>query len=198
LTGKKRIMNKVISALLGLSILLTACPYESEIPIDLVENGFNDSNLIGKWKLDKSDSEESINQFLVLQFNKNEYLAQGITTVYTDASLDESTTVKTEFRSYRIFLSKITNIKFINVQPLSLDKEAGYIFYKYEIIDNKTLRITEIADGGPLNKTKFGNSESLRKYITENLSNENLWGDTMIYTKIPDVEAEEILEPAEE
>jgi hypothetical protein len=151
----KNLLKSVI--FLPLLILLTACPYESVVPIKEAKSAIDD-RLLGKWYKDGEMDKEYPDEFYRIK-KEGDSLYQIIKKELNS----EDNTYKEE-----IYISHITELqdsegkkyKFLNMKKddkyylhrIRLNKER---FVLYEVTDN----IDE----------QFDNSDELRKFVKENM-----------------------------
>jgi hypothetical protein len=140
----------LITALLPLLFLLTACPYSAEFPLDKPTQKI-DSNLLGRWN-EQSDSENANPNYFVItkidannyQFEKNEYNSQ------------EKTYTKENLTGYFTTVGKVA---FLNLKKAD---DANYYFYKIEFSGTTKFVMYEVTDNI---KEKFTNSTELKAFF---------------------------------
>jgi len=146
-------MKKIAASLLlaGLMILLTACPYHSDVPISQPSVQIIPS-LCGIWQT---------NDGLIKIKRKNEFEYDVIT---TDLSNNNA-------HYHHAYLSKVNEQLFVNVRDLDPDTKkpmGGFIFYKLLLPESDKIELYPITENVV---KKFTSSESLFAYISENMKN---------------------------
>jgi hypothetical protein len=148
----KRILHLI--AVISASFLLTACPYESEVPIDKPSVKFP-ATLFGKWE-PKSSSDD----ILTIQ-RKNDFVVTIIKTK-KDAKPDDSVD------KYEAFISEVGNLKFLNVSELSeYSSGTKYYLYKMEVSPSGS-RITLSSVTENIDE-KFSSSAELKAFVQKNM-----------------------------
>lgn len=151
-----------------LTILILGCPFVSNVPLDSSEKAKLDKKLIGKW-VESTKEDELSSTLSVFQFNKREHLI----------IIEENN----ETAIYGAFVTKIKGNYFLNAR--SIEKEPRdkleYAFVKYSIKDDSLF--LQIVDD-KLFKENFTSSKKLRKFISENLDNDELYGELEILIRV--------------
>ena len=121
----------LLVALLPLLFLLTACPYQSKIPLDEPTQKINPT-FIGKWV---ENNEENPTFFVVTDAGSNQY--KIVENVY-----DESKKAYYEEENTVGHFTQIGNVMFLNSK-----RSNKYFFYKIELsADAKTLSLFEVTN----------------------------------------------------
>lgn len=178
-------MKKYTSlVLLSLLLLFVFGCYESEIPLSEPTLKIN-PKLLNYWTgTFEAAGDTRLSKIGIFQFNEKEYLIFG--TSKTIKTMDPSCEGYTNSFLFRGFVTEIGDMKIMNLQNLCEDRT--YIFFKYNITDNGTLRIQMLSGGAidsPLydNKLKtdkkFNTPEEFRNFIEENIKNKNLFCDVV-------------------
>lgn len=135
------------------SILFTACPYNSDVTIDLPTATKIDARLIGKWQQRSSDDVT----YVVRQKDDNTY------SILEQHKKTESSS-KDEDKTYNGFISDVDGTKFLNLYEPDNDTKT-YYFYKVEFSDEtegfSLLPVTEYIT------EKFTASADLKKFIQQ-------------------------------
>ncbi len=140
--------------LLALGILLlTGCPYSSDVAIDKTPDVKIDQNLLGAWQPSGFDSSSV---YTVTKADDYHYLIKK-----------ESTTGnETTITKYNAFLSDINGNTFINLWADDDSQAPKYYFYKLGwSSDKKQLILYEVTDN--IRET-FTSSDDLKKFIKDN------------------------------
>lgn len=142
--------------LIMLSVLLTACPYSSNVPIDEGSVKIN-PKLEGNWML-QSDEEMEFPSYFEITFDDS-YHATAKKMEYSD--LDES------------YLETVYHLTFSDVDGevfMNAIEEEGVVYsiYKFDFIeDSEEINLTEVTE---YIKETFESSSDLKKFISENKS----------------------------
>lgn len=157
-----------ILALLVLLFCCTACPYESQVPIDSPQISI-DETLLGKWK----DAESTNKDFYELKKLDNQRYA------IIENTLDETLEVyrKEEYTGY---LSLVSGMLFWNLKTSKPDK--GYLIYKVEFTkDKQQFTLLPLSDNI---KEKFSNSQDLKAFIDKYKALSFFYGKEMNFVRI--------------
>jgi len=151
-----------IGALL-VSVLFTACPYESIVAIDTPSAPIN-QKLIGNWKPQESNE--------VYKISKHNDFTYAI-----DLEKDNA---KTEH--FFAHISIVNGVNFLNLNEIKPDsKEKKYILYKVELTDDNTLKVSPLTENI---REKFASSEELKKFISENMKNSYFFEKDGLLTRV--------------
>lgn len=138
------------SVLVGLMLMLTACPYTAETPIDKATVKI-DEKILGKWE-SKSSSD-----YTYTATKKDDFIY----------SIEKKSASSGEVTSYEAFLSVIDNVRFLNVYETAATTKT-YYFYKVEITTSGSkltlAPVTENID------EKFANSEEIKAFFKKNMA----------------------------
>ena len=151
-------------AIFAIALLVTACPYASEIPLSS-PNEKVPQQLLGKW-LSPSDAEKEVEQMKMMP----EYRKKLTPTFYVISAIDKTSMKieKHEFQSsdstYTIKLhtahtTKIGNATFLNIKP---SDETKFYFYKMTFPDAKSLELNPVTD---YIKEDFTSSTTMKAYF---------------------------------
>jgi hypothetical protein len=142
-------------------LLLSGCPYYSEVPISRSEVSHIDKRLIGNWLYKNTDQKES-GLVTISPFNENELLI---------IIRDEG---KCAHDLYRAFISEVDGENFLNVQEIKPSNEKrSWVFVNYWIFSGElTIRIVE----DKLFKDKIVSSSALMDFLNSNVKNRDLYG----------------------
>ena len=167
-------------ALFILSLLiLTACPYSSKVPLGNSDNSIIEKKVVGLWDFDHNvqtgDIENSPHKLLIKKFNDKEYLIEIMSMDFGGGNNDYELKIS-RFRGYSV---KVGDVSIMNIQPLDDNKEANFLFYKYEVVGRTELRITELST--EFSDEKFESTTLLKKKLIANINDKNIWGTTSIY-----------------
>ena len=155
------IKNLNLLSLLIIFLLFVGCPYLSNIPLDSNQNAKIDKKLIGTWG-NPDEQNDSLTALNIYQFNEREHLIM----------IEE----ENEIALYGAHVTLLDGHKFLNVHRLESEpqEKLEYAFVKYQV-HNDTLFLQIIED--QIIKEQFNNSKKLRKFISENLKNDKLFGE---------------------
>ena len=135
-------------AFIALAVLVTACPYSSEIPLS-TPNEKVPSKIMGKW-MSPSDVDKEIENSKLMP----EYREKLTPTYYILKPIDNHTFSIEKFEynstseSYKVtnhtaHLTTIGKTDFLNIKP---DNENKYYFYKMETPDKESLDLHPVSD----------------------------------------------------
>ncbi|HEX7414635.1 MAG TPA: hypothetical protein VF411_11380 [Bacteroidia bacterium] len=134
-----------IAALAGLTMLLTACPYGSDVPID-TPSVKTDDKLMGKWEA-KSSSD-----YFYTVTKKDDF----------NYKFEKKGKTSTDVTTYTAFVSVIDNIKFMNVFD---DASSTKVYYLYKIEQSASGAKTTLIPVTENIDEKFATSAELKTYI---------------------------------
>lgn len=158
----KRILIQ-FTGLIGLMLVLTACPYSSETPLDQKASVKIDDKLLGQWESKTS----------------TDY-------IYTVSKMDDfnykfvkKKNDSEDVTEYSGFLSMIDGVKFLNLKETGSSSTQVYYFYKLEIspsgakvtLSPVTENITE----------KFASSDEMKAFFKKHM------GTSFFYDKDADI-----------
>ena len=151
-----------------LTLLILGCPFVSNVPLDSSEKAKLDKKLIGKWA-ESPKKDELSSTLSVFQFNEREHLI----------IIEENN----ETAIYGAFVTKIKGNYFLNARSIEKEpkEKLEYAFVKY-LIKNDSLFLQIVDD--ELFKERFTSSKRLRKFISENLNNDKLYGEQEILVRV--------------
>ncbi len=132
-----------------LLLVLTACPYSSNVPISEA-NLKIDNSLIGKW-IDSKDIKKDHPNYFQISDNGNNHFKIG----KFDYNSSDSTYKELVYIAH---ISKIDNNSFLNMQ---MDGEGDFYLYKIELTGNR-FKLFEITDNID---EKFSKSDELKNFI---------------------------------
>lgn len=134
-----------IAAFAGLAMLLTACPYGSDVPID-TPSVKTDDKLMGKWEA-KSSSD-----YFYTVTKKDDF----------NYKFEKKGKTSTDVTTYTAFVSVIDNIKFMNVCD---DASSTKVYYLYKIEQSASGAKTTLIPVTENIDEKFATSAELKTYI---------------------------------
>lgn len=151
-------MNKVnffrIGGLFAMMMLLTACPYQSKVPITEATEKIN-KELLGEWISTSELEYEDPTYYEIKKYNKVKY--EVLENSYSTYDSVYST------KTYLMHASIIDDKTFMNVE----DVEAADGFYLYNIdIGNDEFTLYELTDDID---EQFNSSNDLRNFIAKNM-----------------------------
>lgn len=154
----------ILTLLLG-SILFTACPYSSEVPLDERPNIPVSEALLGQWEL------RSSTDYIYMITAKDTY-------TYHIEKTSKSSAEKT---IYEAFFSKVNNIAFLNIYETG-SEVTTYYFYRFNDMGNGRIQLEEVTDN--IDET-FTSSRELRNYFTQHTGISFFYGkDVDEYLKV--------------
>lgn len=147
--------KNILLALLPLWLMLTACPYSAEFPLDDAKQKI-DSKFLGKW-IESAESmsgekNENPNFFVITEAGTNKYKFEK-----NDYNTDEKNYKKENYAGY---FTPIGKTIFLNLQK---EGETNYYFYKIEMpADGKSFQMFEVTDNI---SEKFENGAKMRAFF---------------------------------
>lgn len=142
---------------LPILILLTACPYETKVPISEADKPV-DANLLGKWykdgEVDKEYPEEYYN---IVKDNDNSYKIAKMELNSEDSTYKEE-----------VYISHITRLQDLNekkYQFLNMRKDGTYYLHRIEL-SNERFVLYEVTDNID---EKFNTNDELKKFVENNM-----------------------------
>ncbi len=150
-------MNKIVSFLsvITASIFLTACPYESAVPVSSPTVKYPVS-LLGKWELKNSSDD------LFLITKKDEF-SFVVTKTKKQPKADDAPEV------FEAFLSDVAGVTFLNITEKEDQLSGPGKFYLYKIVisQNETeITLSEVSENID---EQFDNSAALKSFIEKNM-----------------------------
>ncbi|WP_027001827.1 hypothetical protein [Hugenholtzia roseola] len=168
---KKNTTIKLLFLLFTL-FFCTACPYESDVPIDLPKVP-TEQRFLGRWRL-KSGSK---NFFTIDRQDRFRYKIEE--------NAYNATTGVYEKRFYAGHLTYLKGVPFLQVRVLEGTEMTAvaptevYYLYKVQTLTSQEVELVLLSEKNP----KFNNSIELKNYILRNLLNPNLYEKTEKYIK---------------
>jgi hypothetical protein len=151
-------MNKVnffrIGGLFAMMTLLTACPYQSKVPISEATEKIN-KDLLGEWISTSELDFDNPTYYEIKKYNKVKYEV-----------LENSYSVYDSLYSTKIYLmhaSVVQNKTFMNVEDI--EAADGFYLYKMEF-ENDKFTLFELTDDID---EQFDSSADLRAFIEKNM-----------------------------
>jgi hypothetical protein len=162
-------LNKLLNfSLLAMIVLLcTACPYESDVPVDVAKIAINES-VLGRWKENTAENKDYCE---ITKLNATQYTI----TNYTKDEAKEAYKTK----EYIAHLSKVDGMDFIN---LSNPKKPS-IFMIYKIVlsaDGKTMTLFPLSEHI---REKFTTSKELQEFISKHKNLSFFYGQETLYVR---------------
>ena len=134
--------------------LLTACPYESDVPVTEADKGIN-KELVGKW-VKKSDlSNDNPEYFQISSANEFKYDVIKFEYQSSDSSYTET--------KYLTHLSYIKDFVFMNMQKYG---ENTYFIHRIDMKSDEFV-LFEVTDNID---EKFTSSKDLEKFVKKNMN----------------------------
>ena len=122
----------IISLIILLSVLFTACPYSSTVPLS--DTGVNFSkDLMGKWQV-QDEYSDNPNYFVFSNIDGKKFKAEKYEFNSTDEIYEISGT-------YICHFTDIGSTRFAN-----MNQDGTYYFYKIEIVDKNQFKLYEVTD----------------------------------------------------
>lgn len=151
-------MNTIKRALIlsPILILLTACPYESSVPIAEAIEGI-DNRFVGKWIKEGEQNEEYPDEFYLIQA-----LGDRLYEVVKNDLDNQDSTYRTE-----TYISHLTTLKKSGEDYLFLNmkKDGKYYLHKIDLSEDSFV-LFEVTDNID---EKFSNSEELKSFVEKNM-----------------------------
>lgn len=148
---KKKYAFGIVLILFVTTVFLTACPFESDVPIDEPQVKI-DQRLLGKWIIDYGYLDEDEYPDYVEIVKRNDY-----TYAISDSSYD-SDEGKYMADEYIAHISMVGNASFVNLKPV--DDNIYYIYRIY--IGNNEFTLDAVTDNID---EYFGSSKDLKAFI---------------------------------
>lgn len=146
--------------LLPLAILMTGCPYSSEVPLGDPQESVIDPALLGKWVTCHQGDVVSTDTLWIMEFNRHEYLIV----------FNQSREGKCLIECGRGFITVIDKTKILNFTGLG--EPARFNFNRYEM--KGSLMITSSASDQFIRDT-FTSSGALCTYFRNNMDTEGFF-----------------------
>lgn len=146
-------MKKYISrllALLAVTLIVTACPYSSTVPLNEAQEAIY-TELLGKWVKESELDSENPKYYMFAKLDKHHYNVDEYEWNSTDEKYDKTT--------YITHITKIGDVVFLN-----LEKDETYYFYKIEIIGGEKFILYEVTDNID---EKFTQSDDMYKFFEQ-------------------------------
>lgn len=162
---KSKLLN--FSLLAVILFLCTACPYESNVPVDVAKNPINET-ILGRWK---ESTEKGVDFVEITKLNDKQY---NITN-YTHN--EEKLEFKTE--TYLAHLSQVDGIDFLNIS--STKKTSTFMIYKMILVDDKkTMTLFPLSEHI---REKFTTSKELQDFISKYKDLSFFYGEETVYVR---------------
>ena len=136
-------------AFAGLTMLLTACPYSTELPIDEPSVKI-DEKILGKWEAKSSDYTYTVTK-------KDDF----------NYKFEKKGKTSTDVSAYTGFLSVIDGVKFLNVYE---DGATTKMFYLYKIVQSTSGAKITLSPVTENIEEKFATSAELKAFIKKNMA----------------------------
>ncbi len=164
----KFMKNILLLLLFPLLLLLTGCPYYSEVPLSAVPKKPIDTLLLGAWTIDSDKPEADSGEMKIIAFNKMEY--------YIDIlGLSNG---KIEIDRYRAFVTPVGPMNILNLEDLK--QKGSYTFLRYKT-DGKKLEVEIVSD--ECVKDKYPNSKTLMKAFTQKINDKTFFEEGLKFVK---------------
>jgi hypothetical protein len=165
-------MKSKLVLLFGISvvmIIITGCPYESNLTLSDPKDSSIDPDITGKWLVNMS-SPGSQDTLIVMRFNDHEYYFESHEIKNSKLIIDRG----------RGFITRINDVKLLNL--CGLDEPSKFYFAKYVCSGNKMV-LTYSSD--QFIKTQFGSSRELFDFFKTHIDEQGFFepGDTLIRVK---------------
>jgi hypothetical protein len=146
-------------------IILTGCPYESNVTLSDPGNAFIDPDIIGKWLVNGSAKGVS-DTLIIMRFNDHEYYLES----------HELKNSKLNIGRGRGFITPVNNVKMLNL--CDLEEPVKFYFTKY-VCQGDKLIMSYSSD--QFIKQKFGSDRELFDFFKANIYKEGFFegGDTL-------------------
>ncbi|MFH1319212.1 MAG: hypothetical protein ABII90_00975 [Bacteroidota bacterium] len=165
--------NLLYLILTAVYLCLTACPYDSNVPLNTYEESLKiNKKLIGKWAAIHPDS-----SFDELYITK---AAKTVLRVQHNAYNENG--VKVENNYYRAFSIEINGVKIMNIEK----HDGKYNFYKYKWVSDDEFVLQSIADTyieENYKDAKNAKSKELREFIEKNIDQPKMFEEEIRFYK---------------
>lgn len=147
-------------------IVLTGCPYASEVPLSEANEKFS-KEILGKWLAPSDAKKEAENIKLMPEYRKKLTPTYYIISAISKTALKiEKHEFQTSDSTYTVKLhnahtSKVGDYTFINIKP---EDESKYYLYRIEFFENKYMTLYPVTD---YIKETFENSEDMNAYFNK-------------------------------
>ena len=122
----------IISLIILLSVLFTACPYSSTVPLSDTGVSFS-KDLLGKWQV-QDEYSDNPNYFVFSDIDGKKFKAEKYEFNTTDEIYEVSGT-------YICHLTDIGSTRFAN-----MNQDGTYYFYKIEMVNDNQFKLFEVTD----------------------------------------------------
>ena len=150
---KKNILR--IAALCSMVMLLTACPYQSKVPISNAEEKVS-KDLFGKWISTSEMEYDNPTYYVIKKFNKTKYDVVEKSYSSYDSTYSD--------KQYYMHSSQVGDRTFMNIEDAS--SNDGYYLYYIEIGDDE-FTLFEVTDNID---EQFTSSLDLKKFVEKNMN----------------------------
>lgn len=149
-------------AIVLLPVLLVGCPLTGKYPLGDSRSAPMDDRYIGRWVVTMADHGDN-ERMLILPFNENEY--------YVEIRVDNDNVLS----RHRAYLTSIDNVHILNLQDLDNSvAKRNYSFIKISFAADDIISLRIVKDN--LLKMKNPSGEDLKRYIRDNIDNEEIYG----------------------
>jgi hypothetical protein len=149
----------VVAVVLGISLLLAGCPYESQVPLSSPDL-LIDEAILGVWRIPDGEPQEVL---VIAAFNAREYVL-----VVADDPIPAVT---------RMFLSVVGGLRLLNVVEISSEPGEIYPYYIAEYQVREDRLSYRLLDDELVGARSFENSEEFSRFVETHLDNEALFGE---------------------
>ena len=140
----------LLAAIVGLSLMFTACPYSSTVPLSTPSVSF-DAAFMGKWIVENEYSEQP-NYFIFSDIDGKKFKAEKYEYNTTNEIYEVSGT-------YVCHFTDIAKTRFAN-----MNQDGTYYFYKIEMVGTSQFKLFEVTDN--IDET-FTSSTELMAFFTK-------------------------------
>ncbi len=151
-----------LAAIFAIALLVTACPYSSEIPLSAPKEKIP-QQLLGKWMSPSDIEKEDANMKMMPQYRK-----KLTPTYYVITAIDKFTAKIDKFeytdsvytsKLHTAHITTVGNVVFLNVKP---SDETKFYLYKMIFPDNNSLELHPVTDY--ITET-FASSDEIKSYF---------------------------------
>jgi hypothetical protein len=139
----------VLFSLFAAMLILSACPYQSAVPIDVPNKKVN-KNLLGKWIKDSEKDQPNPEYYVIKPFDELKYNIVKFEYQTSDSSYSET--------KYITHLSYIDDYVFMNMQK---DGEGDFYLYRLDMSSDE-FTLYEVTDNID---EKFTSSDELKAFV---------------------------------
>lgn len=166
--------KKLFPSLVLLIVLLTGCPYKSNVPLSSIDEAEKyDKLLVGDWSCKSEDG-----TFMEITFS-----IESKKTLHTYLTNIDKSKVKSNPEYYKTWATNISNNVIFNAQS----NDSTFVYFKAEIAGNDKFYLTYVNENfvkENFQQHENPRSEELFSFLQANLSNEKLFSERLMFVRI--------------